>query len=111
MTSISRRTVLTASAAVTAGLTGPVRVSAAAAGPVRIKNIQIFPIEIPVPREELEMGKYARNTFYEVETDAGVRGYCFDRGTEYRQLDHIRAALSGKDLFAIENHLKAGLGQ
>ena len=111
MTSFSRRTVLTGAAAALAGLTDVVRVSAAAAGPVRIKNVQIFPIEIPIPREELEMGKYARNTFYEVETDAGVRGYCFDRGTEYRQLDHIRAVLSGKDLFAIEDHLKAGLAQ
>ena len=34
---------------------------AAAAGTVRIKNIEIFPIEIPIPREELEMRKYARN--------------------------------------------------
>jgi D-galactarolactone cycloisomerase len=58
------------------------------------------------------MGKYARYTFYEVETDVGVRGYCFDRGTDYRLLDGvIRPALVGKDLFAIEDHLKAGLGQ
>jgi L-alanine-DL-glutamate epimerase-like enolase superfamily enzyme len=58
------------------------------------------------------MGKYARYTFYEVETDVGVRGYCFDRGTDYRLLDRvIRPALVGKDLFAIEDHLKAGMGQ
>ena len=96
----------------TAGLAEPVRLAAAAAKPVRIKNIEIFPIEIPIPREELQMGKYARYTFYEVETDVGVRGYCFDRGAEYRVLDKlIRPALVGKDLFAIEQHLKAGLGQ
>ncbi len=112
MTSISRRTFLASSAAAMGALTERVRLVAAAAGPVRIKNIEVFPIEIPIPREELEMGKYARNTFYEVETDVGVRGYCFDRGTDYRVVDRsIRPALVGKDLFAIEQHLKAGLGQ
>lgn len=112
MTSPSRRTFVTALGTMTAALTEPVRLVAAAAKPVRIKNIDIFPIEIPIPREELEMGKYARNTFYEVETDVGVRGYCFDRGAEYRLLEKvIRPALVGKDLFAIEQHLKAGLGQ
>jgi D-galactarolactone cycloisomerase len=56
------------------------------------------------------MGKYARYTFYEVETDAGIRGYCFDRGSDYRLLDQeIRPALVGKDLFAVERHLQAGL--
>jgi L-alanine-DL-glutamate epimerase-like enolase superfamily enzyme len=85
---------------------------AARAGPVRIRNINIFPIEIPVSRDELAMGKYARYTFYEVETDAGVRGYCFDRGSDYRILERIiRPALVGKDLFAVEEHLKAGLDQ
>jgi D-galactarolactone cycloisomerase len=89
-----------------------VRLAAAAAGPVRIKNVEIFPIEIPVSREELEMGKYATYTFFEVETDVGVSGWCFDRGTDYRVLDRdIRPALVGQDLFAIEQHLKAGLGQ
>jgi len=112
MTSSSRRTFLAASGAVASALNGPVRLAAAAAGPVRIKNIEIFPIEIPIPQEELEMGKYARNTFFEVETDVGVRGWCFDRGTDYRVLDReIRPALVGKDLFAIEPHLKAGLGR
>jgi D-galactarolactone cycloisomerase len=94
-----------------AGL-GAVRLIAAAAKPVHIKNVEVFPIEIPISREELEMGKYARYTFYEVGTDAGVRGYCFDRGTEYRVLEaSIRPALVGKDLFAVEQHLRAGLGQ
>jgi L-alanine-DL-glutamate epimerase-like enolase superfamily enzyme len=95
-----------------ATLSKPVRLVAAAATPVRIRNIEIFPIEIPIPREELEMGKYARYTFYEVETDAGVRGCCFDRGAEYGLLDRvIRPALMGKDLFALDEHFRAGLGQ
>ncbi len=100
MTTLSRRSFVTGGAA------------AAAAGPVRIKNIEIFPIEISIPKEEMEMGKYARYTFYEVVTDVGVRGYCFDRGTDYQLLDRvIRPALVGKNLFAIEQHLKAGLGR
>jgi D-galactarolactone cycloisomerase len=96
-----------------AGFLGrPFRAAAAAAGPVRITGVDIFPIEIPIPREELELGKYARYTFYEVATDAGIRGYCFDRGTDYRLLDEaIRPALVGKDLFAVEQHVKAGLAQ
>ena len=109
MASTSRRNFIATSGAAASALTGPLRLAAAAAGPVRIRNIEIFPIEIPTPKEELEAGKYARYTYYEVETDAGVRGCSFDRGTEYRQLDRIRPALVGQDLFAIERHLKAGL--
>jgi len=108
----SRRSFLCAAGAAAAAIDQPVQLLAAAAKPVRITNIDIFPIEIPIPRDELEAGKYARYTFYEVETDAGIRGCCFDRGTEYRLLEGvIRPALVGKDLFAIEPHLKAGLGQ
>lgn len=93
-------------------LMAPLRAVAASAKPVKIKSIDIFPIEIAISREELEMGKYARYTFFEVETDAGVRGYCFDRGSYGRILDSvIRPALVGKDLFAVEDHLRAGLGQ
>jgi D-galactarolactone cycloisomerase len=98
-----RRTFLSALGAAAAGWS-------AAAKPVRIRNVEIFPIEIPIPRVELEMGKYARYTFCEVETDAGVSGYCFDRGADYRLLERdIRPALVGKDLFAVEQHVKAGL--
>lgn len=112
MKASSRRAFVAALGATTAALTEPVRLAAAAVKPVRIKNIEIFPIEIPTPREELEIGKYARYTFYEVETDVGVRGYCFDRNADYRLLDQvIRPALVGKDLFAIDQHLKSGLGQ
>lgn len=108
----SRRTFVQTLGAAAAALAEPLRLAAAAAKPVRITNVHIFPIEIPVSREELEMGKYARYTFYEVETDAGVRGCCFDRGSEYRLLDTvIRPALVGKDLFAIEEHLKVGIDQ
>ena len=109
---LTRREFLSSAAAVTAALLEPVRAVASAAKPVRIKNIEIFPIEIATPEEELRAGKYARYTFYLVETDAGVRGYAFDREADYRVLDTvIRPALVGKDLFAIEEHLKSGLAQ
>jgi len=98
--------------AVAAGLLDPVRAVARAAKPVRIKSIDIFPIEIPTPEEELLRGLYNRYTVYRVETDAGVTGYSFDRGTDYLALDRdIRPAFTGKDLFAVEEHLKAGLAR
>jgi D-galactarolactone cycloisomerase len=101
-----------AGAAMAAAMIEPVRLVAAAAKPVRIKNIDIFPIEIPTPQEELMMGKYARYTFYEVETDAGVRGCAFDRGNEDLILDKvIRPTFVGKDLFAVDEHVKAGLNR
>lgn len=98
--------------AVTGALLDPLRALAQSVKPVRIKSIDIFPIEIPIPEEELKQGKYARYTVYRVETDVGVRGCAFDRGTDYLALDKaIRPALVGKDLFAIEEHLKAGLAR
>jgi L-alanine-DL-glutamate epimerase-like enolase superfamily enzyme len=95
-----------------AALLDPVRAVAQAVKPVRIRDIDIFPIEIPIAEEELKLGKYARYTVYRVETDVGVRGCAFDRGADYLVLDKaIRPAFAGKDLFAIEAHLKAGLAR
>ncbi|MDX1981866.1 MAG: mandelate racemase/muconate lactonizing enzyme family protein [Bryobacteraceae bacterium] len=109
---ISRREFAGRFAMVASAVAARLRAVAATAKPVRIRNVQIFPIEISTSREELEMGKYARYTFFEVETDAGVSGYCFDRGSYHQILDRvIRPALVGKDLFAVEEHLRAGLGQ
>ena len=105
----TRRTFMSAAGAAATSLLTPVR-AVGAAKPVRITGVDIFPIEIPVSREELLMGKYARYTVFRVDTDVGVRGYAVDRGTEDRLLDkEIRPALVGHDLFAIERHLKAGL--
>jgi len=107
----TRRGFLAASAAaVSSSLLAPVRAVAQAAKPVRISNVDIFPIEIPTPKREAEAGKYNQYTVVKVETDVGVRGYCFDRGWNDRLLEkQIRPALVGQDLFAIERHLKAGL--
>jgi L-alanine-DL-glutamate epimerase-like enolase superfamily enzyme len=108
----TRREFLASAAATSAALLAPVRAVAAAAKPVRIRNVEIFPIDIATPEEELRAGKYARYTFYLVDTDVGVRGYAFDRESDFRVLDTaIRPALVGKDLFAIEDHLRNGLAQ
>jgi len=97
-------------AAAAAALLEPVRAVSQAAKPVRIKSVDIFPIEIPVPKEQAETGLYTHYTVVRVETDVGVRGYCFDRGWDDQRLDSdIRPALVGKDLFAISDHLRAGL--
>jgi len=99
----------TAAATVTSALLQPVHVLAESVKPVCIKNIDIFSIEIPTPREHIEAGYMNRYTVAKVGTDTGVRGYSF-AGPDPGLLDRaIRPALIGKDLFALEEHLKAGL--
>ncbi len=91
------------------GLLAPVKAVAADAKPVRIKAIDSFSIQIPTPAEEVAMGKVNRYSIVRVETDVGVRGYSFS-GLRRQMLDStIRPMLVGKDLFAIEQHLNAGL--
>ena len=109
----SRRRFLAAGAALPAGLSAellaPVRALAAAVKPVRITSVDAFNIEIPIPKDEVELGKLNSYTVAKVETDAGIRGYSF-AGPSPALLDKaIRHALVGKDLFALEDHLKAGL--
>ncbi len=92
-----------------AAFLNPVKALAKDTGVVRITNIDIFNINIPTPREMLERGVMNSYSVAAVDTDAGVRGYSF-AGTPIELLDKtIRPALVGKDLFAIDDHLKAGL--
>ena len=96
--------------------------------PVKITNVDVFRIEIPTPIDQVKQGLTNKYLVAKVETDAGVRGYAFGEflratlapepgGWEYafdgpspELLQRvIRPALVGKDLFAIEEHLKAGL--
>jgi L-alanine-DL-glutamate epimerase-like enolase superfamily enzyme len=55
------------------------------------------------------MGKLNRYSVARVETDVGVRGYSFMGGPRQALESAIRPILVGKDLFAVEQHLKAGL--
>jgi D-galactarolactone cycloisomerase len=105
---VTRRRFLQAAAAHAAVL-APVNKLAAAVKPVRITAVDVFPIVIPVSKEDEQAGKTNRFLVSRVTTDAGVRGYSFT-GPNPALLDsRIRPALVGKDLFAIERHLSTGL--
>ena len=95
--------------------------------PIRIKAIDVFPIVIPASKEEVEAGVMNNYLVARVDTDTGIRGYAFAQymgampklddpwgysfdGPSPEQLNHtIRPLLVGKDLFAITDHVKAGL--
>ena len=106
----------------------PVRAVARDTGPIRIKDVDLFRIEIPTPREDVGRGLMNTCLAARVDTDVGVRGYGFAEYLTVRMQPNarlwefnfdfppsdyvrgvIRPALVGKDLFAIQDHLKAGL--
>jgi L-alanine-DL-glutamate epimerase-like enolase superfamily enzyme len=105
----------------------PLWVVARETKPIRIKAIDVFPIVIPASKEEVEAGVMNNYLVARVDTDTGVRGYAFAQymgatpklddpwgysfeGPSPEQLNHtIRPMLVGKDLFAIADHVKAGL--
>lgn len=129
MTRISRRAFCgSVPAAASIALLGPLRGVAKNAGPVRIRAVDVFMIQIPTPRDELEGG--VTNTYHvaTVETDVGVRGYAFGEyiaarpeaspsewGFKFdlpgtRDVERfLRPMLVGKDLFAVDDHQRAGL--
>ena len=109
---------LALSAGVGSGLLEPVRAVAAAAKPVRIRDVDIFRLRLPASPEDLEVSKRIgygvdhvfRSTSWVVKltTDAGVTGYSF-AGYPPKVLPELQRILAGKDLFAVEQHLKNGL--
>ena len=103
---LNRRQFLAASGSILA----PVARIAAAVKPVRITGVDLFPIRIPIPKEDEAAGLMNRYVVCRVQTDAGVRGYSF-AGPNPTVLEKVRAALVGTDLFNIEHHLKNGLLQ
>jgi len=103
MVDLTRRNFLGAAlASSTAAFLEPVQALAKDAG-------LIFNIGIPTPREMLDRGVMSGYRVAAVDTDAGVRGYSFDAPPLELLESAIRPALVGKDLFAIDDHLKAGL--
>ena len=54
--SFGRREFLSSAAALSAALLAPVRKLAAAVKPVRISGVDVFPIEIPIPRRAGQAG-------------------------------------------------------
>lgn len=77
---------------------------------VRITGIDVYPVEVPVTREEAEALVNHRYLAVEVHTDGGVRGYSF-AGPAVAELPRIRELLVGQNLFAIERHLRHGLAR
>ncbi len=104
----TRRDFLKSSAVASALVLEPVRALAAAVKPVRIRDVDLFPIDIPVSKAESEAGINHRYVVTKIVTDAGVNGYSF-AGPSPKLLPEVRQVLVGKDLFAIEHHLKSGL--
>lgn len=88
----------------------PLRALAAAAKPVRIRAVDMFDIRLPVSKVEAEAGVQFHYPVVRISTDAGVTGYSF-AGHGPRSLAPVRELLVGKDLFAVERHLRDGLGR
>jgi len=109
MDNLTRRDFLNIAAA-SAALMAPVQRLEAAVKPVRIRDVDIFGIDIPVPKADSEAGLNHRYIVVKVMTDAGVNGISF-AGPSPKALDDVRKVLVGRNLFAVEQHLKDGLGR
>ena len=121
MVNETRREFLALSGLASAALLGPVRALAQAVKPVRIRDVELFRLDIPVSKAELEISEtigYGVNHAFrstsgvvKVVTDAGINGYSFAGGYRLDVLPQLREILVGKDLFAVQQHLRQGLGQ
>ena len=105
MPELSRRGWMSAATAF-AGL----RALEAAVKPVRITGVDAFAVRVPVTEAEAAAGVQYRFTVFKVSTDAGVSGYSFG-GPRAQALPELRTILTGKDLFNLDAHLRAGLGR
>jgi len=86
----------------------PLGALAAAVKPVRIREVDMFNISLPVSKTEADAGVQYRYPVVKIATDSGVTGYSF-AGYGPKSLPPVRELLVGKDLFAVEQHLKNGL--
>ena len=99
MRNVTRRELLGGATAALAARLAPLELLAAAVKPVTIRDMDIFPIEIPVSPAEHEAGSDHRFTVVRIETDAGVRGYSF-AGPRRRPCPRSAGCCVGQDLFA-----------
>jgi len=96
-------------------LLAPVNAIAAETKPIRIKTIETFNLQLPATSTEVEAGVMSRTAVNQVTTESGVHGYSFGPpGTGASvpgapNLQKVREAMIGEDLFAVEQHLKRGL--
>jgi len=93
---------------------GTVRAFAKAAGRVTVAGLESFDIQMPAPRGVKFVPTYlgltpGRNNVVKVTTNAGVSGYSF-LGAVPGEAEAARTLLSGADLFAVDTHVKRGLG-
>lgn len=117
----TRRQFLSLSGFGLSALHARVQAVAEAVKPVRIRDVELFKLDIKVSKEELEAGArlgwgindFRRSTpgVVKIVTDAGVNGYSFAGGYPLSDLPRLKEILVGKDLFAVEPHLRQGLGQ
>jgi L-alanine-DL-glutamate epimerase-like enolase superfamily enzyme len=94
--------------------TGGVRALGKAAGRVAITGVESFDIQMPAPPAGKFVPTYlgltpGRSNVVKVTTNAGVAGYSF-LGTVPGETEAARTVLAGADLFAVDAHLKRGLG-
>ncbi len=82
----------------------------AAVKPVKIRDVDVFPIVIPVTAGEASAGFMNQYLVVKVKTDAGVTGYSF-AGPPPQTLSAVKEVLIGKDLFNTDAQLREGLWQ
>jgi len=100
--------------ALAGAVTGNVQALAKAAGRVSVTGVESFDIQMPAPRTGKFVPTYlgltaGRNNVVKVTTSAGVNGYSF-LGAVPGEAEAARALLTGADLFAVDTHVKRGLG-
>lgn len=93
---------------------GSVQALAKAAGRVTVTGLDSFDIQMPAPRTGKFVPTYlgltaGRNNVVKVTTNAGVSGYSF-LGAVPGEAEKARSLLTGSDLFAVDAHVKRGLG-
>lgn len=103
-----------AAQAATGGAMGGIRALGKAAGRVAVTGVESFDIQMPAPRAGKFVPAYlgltpGRSNVVKVTTSAGVAGYSF-LGAAVGEAQAARALLTGADLFAVDAHLKRGLG-
>lgn len=103
MSNVTRRSLL----GMAAGF-GAVEALRAAVKPVRITDVEIFAIHIPVTDVEAAAGYMNRYSVAKVITDVGVTGYSF-AAPGPQAIGALKQVLVGKDLFAVDTHLREGL--
>ncbi len=77
---------------------------------VRITGVDLYPIRIPVSRDEADAGVNHYFNVVEIKTDAGVTGYSF-AGPGAAQLPAVKQVLVGHDVFNVDDLLYNGLGK